>query len=71
MFNKNDIDYIINSFIGIIGNEIRKGSKVKIDNLGTFSSYTRKSYIGKNVNGNIESIPDSKYISFKPSKKLK
>jgi nucleoid DNA-binding protein len=31
----------------------------------------RKSYVGKSVDGDIEEIPATKYISFKPSKKLK
>lgn len=71
-FRKNDTAYIINSFIKIIREEIKKGEKVKIEGLGTFSSSIRKSYIGKNiVNGNIEEIPSTRTISFKPSKKLK
>lgn len=71
IFKRNDIEYIINSFIEIIRNEVQKGLKVKIDGLGTFSSYIRQAYIGKNINGNVEEIPDTRYIRFKPSKKLK
>ena len=71
-FKKNDIEYIINSFIKIVTEEIKKGFKVKVEGLGTFSSYIRQAHIGKNVNtGNIEEIPDTRYVSFKPSRKLK
>lgn len=51
--------------------EIKNDNKVKIDGFGTFSSHARQSYVGKSTNGNIEKIPDTKYIIFKPSKKLK
>lgn len=70
-FKKSDIEYIINSFVDIIREDIKNGNKVKIEGLGTFSSYTRQSYIGKKLNGNIGEIPNTRYISFKPSKKLK
>ena len=39
IFSKNDINDIINSFLGIITDELHKGNKVKIDSFGTFSSY--------------------------------
>ena len=71
IFSKNDINDIINSFLGIITDELHKGNKVKIDSFGTFSSYERQSYVGKSINGNVMEIPISKYVSFKPSKKLK
>lgn len=70
-YNKKDIEYIINSFIETIQKEIKNESKVKIEGLGTFSTYIRKSHIGKNVKGNIEEIPSTICISFKPSSKLK
>lgn len=71
IFSKNDINDIINSFLGIITDELHKGNKVKIDSFGTFSSYERQPYVGKSINGNVMEIPISKYVSFKPSKKLK
>lgn len=70
-FRKSDIETIINAFIKNIAEEIKNESKVKIDGLGTFSSFIRKSYTGKNLKGEIEDIPSTKYITFKPSKKLK
>lgn len=70
-YTKKDIEFIINSFIRIVQNEIRNDCKIKIEGFGTFSSYVRQAYIGKSTNGNVEEIPDTRYISFKPSKKLK
>ena len=70
-YSKKDIENIINAFIETVSQEIKNGCKVKIEGLGTFSSFIRKAYVGKNLNGNIEKIPETKYISFKPSKKLK
>lgn len=55
----------------MVREEIKNGCKIKIEGLGTFSSYIRQAYVGKNVNGKIGEIPDTRYISFKPSKKLK
>ena len=68
---KDDIAYIVNAFISIMSEEIKKGHKIKIEGLGTFSSYLRQAYIGRNINGNVEEIADTRYIKFKPSKKLK
>lgn len=70
-FRKKDVEVIINAFINAIKCEIKNDNKVKIDGFGTFSSHARQSYVGKSTNGNIEKIPDTKYIIFKPSKKLK
>ena len=46
--------------------------KVKIEGLGTFSPYYRNVHFNKSFNkDDEENIPAVKYISFKPSKKLK
>lgn len=56
----------------MIANEIKNGNNVKLEGLGTFTPYIKKSYIGKNLNsGDIVNIPSTRCISFKPSKKLK
>lgn len=71
-YNKKDIEYIINSFVKIIIAEIKKGLKVKIDGLGTFSTYFRNVYVNKSLDTGLSTtIPNVKYVSFKPSKKLK
>jgi len=70
-FRKNDVESIINAFIETLGKEIKNGV-VKIDGLGTFSSHIKHSYVGNNINtGEKSVIPSTKYINFKPSKKLK
>ncbi len=65
---RNNIKYLFISFVKIIGEEIKKDCKVKIEGLGTFSFCVRHAHIGKNINGAIEEIPDTKRIKFKPSK---
>ena len=71
-FRKNDIETIINAFLKTLGSELKKNCIIKIDGLGTFSSSVKKSYVGKNINtGQTDVIPSTRYINFKPSKKLK
>ncbi len=72
MYKKKDIEHIVNSFIEIIRKEIKKGFKVKIDGLGTFSTYFKNVYMKKSLDTGIaNTVPNVKCISFKPSKKLK
>lgn len=68
---KTKIEEAINTFINIIGNEIRNGHMVKIEGLGRFCPFTKKTK-GKNISdGTIQEIPNAKYIRFIPSSKLK
>lgn len=72
IYTKKDIEFIVNSFIKIISDRIKNNFKVKIEGLGTFSTYYRKVHVSKSLDTGIENnIPAVKYISFKPSKKLK
>lgn len=71
-YTKKDVEFIINSFIKIITDGIKNNLKIKIEGLGTFSTYYRNVYINKSLDKGIErNIPAVKYISFRPSKKLK
>lgn len=71
-FKKTDVESIINAFLKTLEKKIKNGDIVKIDGFGTFSSHIKHSYIGNNINTGKESvIPSTKYINFKPSKKLK
>ena len=72
-FDQEDVKFIINNFISAICEEISNGCEcIKVEGLGTFKSYTRKLHIGKNLKtGNVEEIKETKYISFKPSSKMK
>lgn len=68
---KNKVENTINTFINIIGNEIKNGHVVKIEGLGRFCPLVKKTK-GKNINnGSIQEIPNAKYIRFIPSSKLK
>ena len=65
-YTKRDIEFIINSFIRIVGEKIKNNFKVKIEGLGTFSTYYREVRFNKPSDNNIEeNIPAVKYISFK------
>ena len=56
----------------MIGNGIRNNSIVKIEGLGTFSTYFRNVHVSKSINNGSENdISSVKYVSFKPSKKIK
>ncbi len=71
-YTKKDIEYIVNSFVSIIGEEIKKDLKVKIDGLGTFSTYFKDVYIKKAIDtGRTNIIRNVKCVSFKPSSKIK
>ena len=68
---KNRVEDTINTFINIIGNEIRNGHVVKIEGLGRFCPFIKKTK-GKNISdGTIQEIPNAKYVRFIPSSKLK
>lgn len=68
---KNKVEDTINTFINIIGNEVRNGHIVKIEGLGKFCPFVKKTK-GKNINnGTIQEIPNAKYVRFIPSSKLK
>ena len=68
---KNRVEDTINTFINIIGNEIRNGHVVKIEGFGKFYPFTKKTK-GKNISdGTIQEIPNAKYVRFIPSSKLK
>ena len=72
IYTKKDIEFIINSFIKIIGDKIKNNINIKIDGFGTFSTYYKNVHISKSIDTGIENnIPAVKCISFKPSKKLK
>lgn len=68
---KNRVEDTINTFINIIGNEIKNGHVVKIEGLGRFCQFTKNTK-GKNISdGTIQEIQNAKYIRFIPSSKLK
>lgn len=71
-YQKTDVEIIINTFINLITEKIKNGSKIKIEGLGTFSSYFKSVYVKKNIDtGESNYISNVKCIKFSPSKKLK
>nr|DAJ75511.1 MAG TPA: Bacterial DNA-binding protein [Bacteriophage sp.] len=52
----------------LIGDGLKDDLKVKIEGFGTFSTYFKKI---KSVGNTQNEVINAKYISFKPSKKLK
>lgn len=71
-YKKSDVEIIINTFTKLIIKKIKDGFKIKIDGLGTFSSYFKNVYIKKDINsGDEKIITDVRCIHFSPSKKLK
>jgi nucleoid DNA-binding protein len=71
-YKKNDVEIIINTFIKLIIEKIRDGFKIKIDGLGTFSTYLKNVYVKRNIDtGESNYIPNVRCINFSPSKKLK
>lgn len=70
--DKKQVENVINAFIGAISDELINGSVVKLEGFGSFTSCTRTTYIGKDIHsGNIKEIPESTYIRFRPSPKMK
>lgn len=71
-YKKTDVEVIINTFIKLIIEKIKNGFKIKIDGLGTFSSYLKNVYIKRNIKtGESDYIPNVRFINFSPSKKLR
>lgn len=67
VYKKKDIELIVNSFVNVVGDGLKNDSKVKIEGLGTFSTYFKN--IHSLNNAKCDNV--AKCISFKPSKRLK
>lgn len=72
IMEKKKVEYVINAFINAVGDEIKNGNSVKIEGLGSFIVSTKNEYIGKDIRSRESAlIPQSTYIRFRPSKKIK
>ncbi|MEZ3433780.1 MAG: HU family DNA-binding protein [Lachnospiraceae bacterium] len=68
---KSKVERTVNTFINILGKQLKNGQAVKIEGLGSFCPYY-KTYIGKDVTtGKQRKIENEKHIRFKPSSKIK
>ena len=71
-FSKKISENLLEDFLSIILNELKKNKKVKISNFGTFTIRFKKSRIGRNPKTLKQTIiSDRNVILFKPSKDLK
>ena len=71
-FSKKISESLIDDFLSVIVENIKKNEKLKISNFGTFSLRHKKSRIGRNPKTKEEkTISARKVILFKPSKDLK
>lgn len=64
-----DTENVINALFDTITSELGKGNRVKLFGFGSFMVRERAEHKGRNPqNGEIITIPKSKYPAFKPSK---
>ncbi len=71
-FSKKISENLLEDFLSIILNELKKNKKVKISNFGTFTLRFKKSRIGRNPKTLKQTIiSDRNVVLFKPSKDLK
>ena len=71
-FSKKISENLLEDFLSIILNELKKNKKVKISNFGTFTLRFKKSRIGRNPKTLKQTIiSERNVVLFKPSKDLK
>ena len=71
-FSKKISENLLEDFLSIILNELKRSKKVKISNFGTFTLRFKKSRIGRNPKTLKQIIiSDRNVVLFKPSKDLK
>ena len=71
-FSKKISENLLEDFLSIVLNELKKNKKVKISNFGTFTLRFKKSRIGRNPKTLKQTIiSDRNVVLFKPSKDLK
>ncbi|MDC3076508.1 HU family DNA-binding protein [Candidatus Pelagibacter sp.] len=71
-FSKKIAENLLEDFLLIILNELKKSKKVKISNFGTFTLRFKRSRIGRNPKTLKQTIiSDRNVVLFKPSKDLK
>ena len=69
---KKDVETVLNSFVDVVTNELKKGERVQLVGFGTFEVAERAARVGRNpaTKETIE-IPASKAPKFKAGKALK
>ena len=70
--NRKDSHAVIDSFIEVLKNAVKKEESVNITGFGTFSVSTRKEHNGRNpLTGETIVVPEKKVIKFAPYKAFK
>ena len=71
-FSKNISENLVDDFLSMIVENLKKEKKLKISKFGTFSIRTKKSRIGRNPKTKEpKTISDRDVVLFKPSKEFK
>lgn len=70
--SKKDAEKVLNSFISVVGDSLKKGEKVQLVGFGTFEVAARPARTGRNPQTKATiTIPASKAPKFKAGKALK
>ena len=70
--SKKDAEKVLNSFIAVVGDSLKKGDKVQLVGFGTFEARKRAARKGKNPQTKkVIDIPASTVPAFKAGKALK
>ncbi len=71
-YQKKDIDAILNAYVKVVTNALKKGDKVQLVGFGTYEVSKRSARVGRNPQTGKEiKIPATKVPKFKPGKALK
>ena len=70
--SKKDIEAVVNAFVEVVGEQLKKGDKIQLIGFGTFEVSERAARKGRNPQTGKEiTIEASKSPRFKPGKALK
>ena len=69
---KKDAEKVLNSFVDVVGDALKKGDKIQLGGFGTFEARKRAARTGKNPQTKAEiKIPATTVPAFKAGKALK
>ena len=69
---KKDVKVFLDSLLGVIEDEIKRGGEVPLKGLGKFKVQHRKARVGRNpITGEPLTISERRVVNFKPSAILK
>ena len=69
---KKDIDTVLNAYVNVVTNTLKKGEKIQLVGFGTYEVLNRSARIGRNPStGEEMKIPAARIPKFKAGKRLK